>query len=87
MALADVVDERQEPESQVWSDKGDALDTLKKKMEELKAKSTTALQDQGFDDESIVFEEYLNMRYRGTESALMVVKPEKEDVGEWHLCS
>jgi 5-oxoprolinase (ATP-hydrolysing) len=27
-----------------------------------------------------VYEEYLNMRYRGTESALMIVKPEKEDV-------
>ena len=34
----------------------------------------------GFEDGRIEFEEYLNMRYRGTESALMVVRPEKEDV-------
>lgn len=80
MALADVVDERQEPDSKVWGDKGDAKEDLKKKMAELKQKSTAALKDQGFDDDSIVFEEYLNMRYRGTESALMVVRPEKEDV-------
>ena len=80
MALADVVDERQEPDSKVWSDKGDAKESLKKKMDELKQKSKKALHEQGFEDKSIVYEEYLNMRYRGTESALMIVKPEKEDV-------
>jgi 5-oxoprolinase (ATP-hydrolysing) len=78
MALADVVDERQEPESKVWSDEGDTRKVLQEKMGELKAKSKAALQEQGFEEESIIFEEYLNMRYRGTESALMVVKPEKE---------
>jgi 5-oxoprolinase (ATP-hydrolysing) len=80
MALADVVDERQEPDSKVWADKGEAKESLRKKIDDLKQKSRNALKDQGFDDESIVYEEYLNMRYRGTESALMVVKPEKKDV-------
>jgi 5-oxoprolinase (ATP-hydrolysing) len=80
MALADVVDEQQEPDSKVWADKGEAKELLKKKIDELTQKSRAALRDQGFDNKSIVFEEYLNMRYRGTESALMVVKPEKEDV-------
>jgi 5-oxoprolinase (ATP-hydrolysing) len=80
MALADVVDERQEPDSKVWADKGDAKESLKKRIDELKQKSRSALQEQGFEDNSIAYEEYLNMRYRGTESALMVVKPEKEDV-------
>ena len=83
MALADVVDERQEPESKVWAEKGDTKESLKQKMHELKYKSTAALRDQGFGDDSIIFEEYLNMRYRGTESALMIVKPEKEDVKEF----
>jgi 5-oxoprolinase (ATP-hydrolysing) len=76
MALADVVDERQEPDSTVWSDKAEVMDQLRKKVEGLKAKSSEALQDQGFEDSEIVFEEYLNMRYRGTESALMIIKPE-----------
>ena len=80
MALADVVDERQEPDSKVWADKGDTKESLKKRIDELKQKSRSALQEQGFEDNSIAYEEYLNMRYRGTESALMVVKPEKEDV-------
>ena len=79
MALADVVDERQEPESKVWSDKDqDVRKYLQEKMEDLKKKSTATLRDQGFDEEQIHFEEYLNMRYRGTESALMVIKPSKD---------
>ncbi|KAL9635609.1 MAG: hypothetical protein Q9204_002571 [Flavoplaca sp. TL-2023a] len=79
MALADVVDESQVPESKVWSDAGDVVKDLKKTMRDLKEKSTAKLRDQGFVNESIVFEEYLNMRYRGTESALMVVKPSDEE--------
>lgn len=79
MALADVVNENQVPESSVWSDEGDVTKDLKTKMQDLKDKSRKALQDQGFKDDSIVFEEYLNMRYRGTESALMIVKPEQAD--------
>ena len=79
MALADVVDERQEPESKVWSDDGDVRKYLQGKMEDLKRKSTATLKDQGFEEKNIHFEEYLNMRYRGTESALMVIKPTKDE--------
>ena len=75
MALADVVDEQQEPDSKVWSEEGDAKKYLQEKMSDLKQRSTKTLKEQGFKDENIVFEEYLNMRYRGTESALMVIKP------------
>lgn len=80
MALADVVDERQEPESTVWSDKADVREYLQSKLQELKRKSTVALKDQGFEENQIHFEEYLNMRYRGTESALMISKPSREEV-------
>ncbi|KAI1817377.1 hydantoinase B/oxoprolinase [Poronia punctata] len=79
MALADVVDERQEPDSKIWQDKGDVVSELKSKMEKLKDKSRQALVDQGFQEEEMVFEEYLNMRYRGTESALMIIKPNEEE--------
>ena len=75
MALADVVDERQEPDSTVWKAEGGVVEELKRKMEGLKEKSRQALREQGFDEGEIVFEEYLNMRYRGTESALMIIKP------------
>lgn len=81
MALADVVDENQEPESKTWTDEqgSQVRQDLIKKMENLKSVSTQRLRDQGFDDQSIVFEEYLNMRYRGTESALMILKPRREE--------
>ena len=79
MALADVVDESQVPDSKTWADKGEVVEELKKTMHDLKEKSTAKLKDQGFDDGSIVFEEYLNMRYRGTESALMIVRPTEEE--------
>ncbi|GAM86551.1 hypothetical protein ANO11243_045650 [Dothideomycetidae sp. 11243] len=77
MALADVVDERQEPESKTWAN--DVVPHLQSKMEELKKRSSARLKEQGFTQEDIEFEEYLNMRYRGTESALMVIKPAKEE--------
>ncbi len=79
MALADVVNESQVPESKIWTGGGEVLKELKKTMDQLKEKSTRKLKDQGFTDDSIVFEEYLNMRYRGTESALMIVKPSQEE--------
>lgn len=79
MSLADVVDESQVPESKTWSDHEDTVTELKTKMEGLKKKSSAKLRDQGFSTEDIVFEEYLNMRYRGTESALMIVKPDDEE--------
>ncbi|KAJ5988288.1 hypothetical protein N7481_003498 [Penicillium waksmanii] len=83
MALADVVDESQEPESKTWRDDDKAvLQELAKKMTELKQRSATRLKEQGFEDESVVFEEYLNMRYRGTESALMILRPSREDADE-----
>ncbi|OAX82643.1 hypothetical protein ACJ72_03005 [Emergomyces africanus] len=73
MALADVVDESQVPESKVWSEDGSTIAELKQKMDTLKEQARGRLRGQGFKDKSIIFEGYLNMRYRGTESALMIV--------------
>ena len=80
MALADVVDESQVPESQIWSDSETTVrEALQSKLDELKHKSAKRLYDQGFKGDSVEFEEYLNMRYRGTESALMIVKPSEQE--------
>lgn len=77
MALADVVDESQVPESRTWSTEGDTIKELKQKMQELKDRSRKRLEEQGFSNDTIEFDQYLNMRYRGTESALMVIQPDK----------
>ena len=79
MALADVVEERQEPDSTVWSDEDETRETLRAKMGDLKEKAIAGLEEQGFKRDNIACEEYLNMRYRGTESALMVLRPGVQD--------
>lgn len=81
MALADVVDERQEPESTVWDqgEDNEAKRHLEGKMLELMKKSGATLKEQGFGEDELKFEQYLNMRYRGTESALMILKPTDEE--------
>ena len=84
MALADVVDESQVPESRVWDNEGVAKVELKEVMDRLKQNSSQRLREQGFSDESIAFEEYLNMRYRGTESSLMVVRPTRDESKKLH---
>lgn len=77
MALADVVHEVQEPSSAVFGQ--GQKQRLVGRLDELKAKATKVLLEQGFSESDIVHEEYLNMRYRGTESALMVVRPAKDE--------
>ena len=74
MALADVVHEVQEPSSEVWSSKSQSR--LQKRVEELQKKASDELRKEGFDDKSIRHELYLNMRYQGTDTALMMIKPQ-----------
>src|SRR5271170_3831563 len=75
MALADVVHEVQEPSSAIFSSKTEKA--LQKRVEELQKKATEELKKEGFNDDSIRHELYLNMRYQGTDTALMIIKPEK----------
>ncbi|KAK9459642.1 Hydantoinase B/oxoprolinase-domain-containing protein [Lipomyces oligophaga] len=73
MALADVVHEVQEPSSITFSPSTEEV--FIKRFDILKATSEKTLLGQGFSSENITFELYLNMRYQGTESALMIIKP------------
>ncbi|KAK9447465.1 Hydantoinase B/oxoprolinase-domain-containing protein [Limtongia smithiae] len=73
MALADVVQEVQEPSSLVFNDVTEM--SFVDRFDALKMKAAQALYDQGFTDDNIEYELYLNMRYQGTESALMIIKP------------
>ncbi|KAJ8102289.1 Hydantoinase B/oxoprolinase-domain-containing protein [Lipomyces tetrasporus] len=73
MALADVVQEVQEPSSYIFTPETQKI--FVERFDELQKKASASLHDQGFDDGRIDFELYLNMRYQGTESALMIIKP------------
>ena len=76
MALADVVHEVQEPSSAVFSSKTEK--ELQKRVEDLQKRATEELKKEGFDDDSIRHEFYLNMRYQGTDTSLMMIKPDKD---------
>ena len=77
MALADVVHEVQEPSSDVFSKQDQKK--VKERLEKMQSAASKVLGGQGFSEEFISFELYLNMRYQGTDTSLMVIKPE----GDW----
>ncbi|KAJ4978030.1 hypothetical protein NE237_008810 [Protea cynaroides] len=70
MGLADVVEESQEPYSAVYGPES-VLEASRKEsilLDLVKQK----LKEQGFRDENITTETYLNLRYEGTDTAIMV---------------
>jgi 5-oxoprolinase (ATP-hydrolysing) len=72
LLLADAVHEDQEPAAEVY--KGAISTNGKERLAHLKHISTKALKKQGYDENSIVVEEYLNMRYEGTDNAIMILR-------------
>ncbi|KAL1960877.1 hypothetical protein VTO42DRAFT_5860 [Malbranchea cinnamomea] len=79
MALADVVHEAQQPASDVFTPETQPL--FRSKLEALAEASTAELEAQGFPRENIRHEMYLNMRYEGTNTALMILKGDDWDFG------
>lgn len=77
MALADVVHEEQEPTNEVYND--ESVMSLNHRIEALKIKVSAELLQQGIQDEDVDHECYLNMRYQGTETPVMVLRPENGD--------
>ncbi|KAK9471535.1 Hydantoinase B/oxoprolinase-domain-containing protein [Dipodascopsis tothii] len=77
MALADVVEEAQEPCALAYA--AAAAGEFAARLAGLRARAAAGLRAQGFRDADMAFDDYLNMRYQGTESALMVVRPADGD--------
>lgn len=69
MALADVVEEVQEPASEVLGPHSEKA--LSAVFDRLVDKASQNLVEQGIESQNIVIERYLNMKYKGTESLLM----------------
>lgn len=78
MALAEVVQEAQEPSSETLSE--DALTRLQVRISDLKARITDGLIGQGIEKGSIEHIAYLNLRYHGTETNFMIPSPAD---GDW----
>lgn len=71
--LADVVEEKQEPCSLVLGKKN-TYPEIGARLANLCSKSKESFLQQGFAEEDLVFEKYLNLRYEGTETALMIMQ-------------
>lgn len=74
MALADVVNEVQQPAAEVFNDS--TQDFFKAKLEALMKESSAELESQGFLPKNIRHELYLNMRHAGTSTSFMILKGE-----------
>lgn len=73
LSLANVVHEVQEPSAISFT--VDNLSLLKSRVAFLRDKCLSALRAQRFPPENIVLETFLNMRYNGTDSAMMTLQP------------
>ncbi|KAH7244938.1 hypothetical protein FSOLCH5_011650 [Fusarium solani] len=80
MALADVVVENQEPAAITFSE--EVVPEVKARLESLSSQGAKGLESQGFDAKSTEHEYFLNMRYKGSDTSLMIpVSSRVEDAG------
>lgn len=78
MALAEVVQEAQEPCNEFLTT--ETLPKLEARHEELRCWTSDELVKQGVEFSAIKHEVYLNLRYRGSDTTLMILKPAD---GDW----
>lgn len=71
MALADIVHEAQRPASGFYT----SAAAVQPIIDDLRAKVDRELQTDGFTKDRITHEIYLNLRYQGTNNALMILEP------------
>ena len=74
MGLADVVIERQRPAAVVYGQKNQP--ELQMGLQELSKQAVEELETQEFSRENISITSYLNLRYQGTDTALMIPTPD-----------
>lgn len=77
MALADVVSEVQEPESTIYNNRN--IERIERRFGTLREKGKKSLTSQGFDVTQIVHQDFLNMRYQGSDTTLMIPRPDDDD--------
>ncbi len=77
MALVDVVEEALEPINETYAEA--ARQRLWSRLNDLRSKVEKRLVDQGIHVDDIRYEFYLNMRYQGTETPMMVLSPKNGD--------
>ncbi|OQE18202.1 hypothetical protein PENSTE_c018G06703 [Penicillium steckii] len=74
LALAEVVKESQEP---ISTDYLSSHSTLLQRLDNMAASATDDMQSQGFNSSQVRHEQYLNMRYEGSDTTLMILRPDE----------
>ncbi|XP_053980363.1 5-oxoprolinase [Hylaeus volcanicus] len=82
MALADVVEEAQEPSAEVYEK--ESFTRLDERLNILEKKVRGKLSAQGFTDARIITEPFLHLRYQGTDCALMCTPSQRSADGTRH---
>lgn len=83
--LADVIEESQTPCS-ISTKELSFCERIKSIFQKLVEKNVSSLNEQGFDQANIVHEKYLNMRYEGTESCIMIYEQDNSlNFEKWFL--
>jgi 5-oxoprolinase (ATP-hydrolysing) len=77
IGLADTVAEKQQPAAEVLTING--LFSLNEKLAALQQETVQELRNQGIADKDIESRHYLNLRYQGTDTPMMIEKPADED--------
>jgi len=88
--MADAVVEEQEPAKEIYAiakidivgfdeDQDPSATTREARLEQLAVKARSTLVKQGYSEESIIIEKYLNMRYQGTDNAIMIKERKTSD--------
>ncbi|KAI9370457.1 Hydantoinase B/oxoprolinase-domain-containing protein [Aspergillus egyptiacus] len=73
LALAEVVKESQEPLSTQYEA---SKSELSKRLDEMTKAATADMTEQGFSPDQVRHERYLNLRYDGSDTSLMILEPE-----------
>ena len=77
IGLADTVAEKQQPAAEVLTEKG--MPGLMEKLIVLQQETVEELSNQGIAGDAIESQHYLNLRYQGTDTPMMIEKPDNED--------
>lgn len=77
MSLADVVHEAQKPAAVTYNE--ESAHSIHQQLGDLAAEASRELSSQGFSEDRISHDYYLNMRYTGSSSSLMILKNEGWD--------
>ncbi|KAL1882915.1 hypothetical protein Daus18300_000553 [Diaporthe australafricana] len=77
MALADIVVEKQDPEAAIYG--AEASDRIQERFGAMAKEATRDLGSQGIPPQRVTHEYFLNMRYRGSDTALMIQQPDDGD--------